>query len=83
MTQIVRITTRADLVEVRKQQYIQAGYHIDDEQPALRGMCSFRAVRRVPEDELSNLKDLIWAQAATGKQRLRRMQNRPNGRSRK
>ena len=83
MSQSIRITTRADLAELRKQQYIQAGYRIEDEQPSIRGMCSFRAVRVVPEGELDNLEDLIWTQAASEKQRVSRPQKRTNGKQRK
>lgn len=83
MSQVIRVTTRADLAEARKQQYIQAGYQIEDEQPSIRGMCSFRAVRPLPEDETNNLKDLIWSQAASLKERISRPQKRTNVRSRK
>jgi hypothetical protein len=41
-----RISTRADLFETRKQQYLQSGYRIENEQPTpINGLCSFVAVR--------------------------------------
>jgi hypothetical protein len=52
MTQKIRVTTKADQFEKRKQEHLQVGYQIQDEQPvAINGLCSFTAVRIVPDDE--------------------------------
>ncbi len=49
-----RISTRADLFETRKQQYLQAGYRIENEQPTpMNGLCSFVAVRIASDDSTS------------------------------
>ena len=43
----IRVTTRADLFEQRKQQHIERGYRIEDERPIpVNGFCSFIAVKR-------------------------------------
>lgn len=53
MSQKIRITTRADQFEQRKQEHVQAGYRIEDEQPfPMNGFCSFTAVRIVADEEL-------------------------------
>jgi hypothetical protein len=40
----IRVTTRADLFEERKQQHIERGYRIEDERPVpVNGVCSFMA----------------------------------------
>jgi hypothetical protein len=53
MSQKIRITTRANQFEQRKQEHLQAGYLIEDEQPfPMNGFCSFTAVRIVADDEL-------------------------------
>jgi hypothetical protein len=53
MSQKIRITTRADQFERRKQEHLQAGYLIEDEQPLpINGFCSFTAVRVVGDEEL-------------------------------
>lgn len=45
MVRKIRVSTRADLFEQRKQEYLKAGYKIEDEQPVpVRGMCSFTVV---------------------------------------
>jgi hypothetical protein len=45
MVRKIRVSTRADLFEQRKQEYLTAGYKIEDEQPVpVRGMCSFTVV---------------------------------------
>ena len=54
----IRVTTRADLYEKRKQQHIERGYRIEDERPIpVNGLCSFIAVREIaasdPVDELA------------------------------
>ena len=53
----IRVTTRADLFEERKQQHIERGYRIEEERPIpVNGLCSFFAVREIatsdPVDEL-------------------------------
>jgi hypothetical protein len=46
MNQKIRITTRANQFERRKQEHLRAGYLIEDEQPIpMNGFCSFTAVR--------------------------------------
>jgi len=51
----IRVTTRAELFEKRKQEHIERGYQIADEQPIpVNGFCSFIAVRELPvSDSLS------------------------------
>jgi hypothetical protein len=45
----IRVTTRADLFEERKQQHIERGYRIEDERPIpVNGFCSFVVVRDIP-----------------------------------
>ena len=52
MNQRIRITTRANQFERRKQEHLQAGYRIEDEQPfPMNGFCSFTAVRIVTDEE--------------------------------
>ena len=53
----IRVTTRVDLFEERKQQHIERGYRIEDERPTpVNGLCSFIAVREMPgSDALSEL----------------------------
>ena len=48
----VRVTTRAELFEERKQQHIELGYRIEDEQriPVNR-LCSFIAVQELPDSD--------------------------------
>ena len=44
----IRVTTRADLYEERKQEHIERGYGIEDERPSpVNGFCSFIAVREL------------------------------------
>jgi len=50
MIQKIRITTRADLLEHRKQQYLEAGYRIENEHSLPNGMSSFTAIRTVEEE---------------------------------
>jgi len=48
----IRVTTRADLFEERKQQHIERGYRIEDERPIpVNGLCSFIAVSEIPESD--------------------------------
>jgi hypothetical protein len=48
----IRVTTRADLFEERKQQHIERGYRIEDERPIpVNGLCSFIAVNEIPDSD--------------------------------
>ena len=48
----IRVTTRADLFEKRKQQHIERGYRIEDERPIpVNGLCSFIAVSEIPDSD--------------------------------
>ena len=53
----IRVTTRAELFEKRKQEHIERGYRVEDERPIpVNGLCSFIAVRELPvSDRLSDL----------------------------
>lgn len=53
----IRVTTRANLFEKRKQEHIERGYRIEDERPVpVNGFCSFIAVRELSvSDKLSDL----------------------------
>jgi hypothetical protein len=52
VSQKILVTIRTDLFEKRKQEHLQAGYRIENEQPVpVNGLCSFIAVRVVNEDE--------------------------------
>jgi hypothetical protein len=52
MIQKIRVTTRADQFDKRKQEHLQVGYQIEDEQPVpINGLCSFTAVRFVADGE--------------------------------
>lgn len=60
----IRVTTRADLFEERKQQHIDRGYRIEDERPVpVNGFCSFVAVREITASD--TLSDLV-ARALSG-----------------
>jgi hypothetical protein len=60
----IRVTTRADLFEKRKQEHIERGYRVEDERPIpVNGFCSFIAVRELPVSE--TLAELV-AQAVNG-----------------
>ena len=60
----IRVTTRADLFEKRKQQHIERGYRIEEERPIpVNGLCSFIAVREIHDSE--GVEDLV-AQALHG-----------------
>ena len=61
----IRVTTRADLFEKRKQQQIERDYRIEDERPVpVNGFCSFVAVREIPAAD--SFGELV-AQAIVGK----------------
>jgi hypothetical protein len=48
----IRVTTRADLFEKRKQQHIDRGYQIEDERPIpVNGLCSFIAVSEIQDSD--------------------------------
>ena len=50
MVMRIRVTTRAELFEKRKQQHIERGYRIEDERPVpVNGFCSFMAVSEIPD----------------------------------
>ena len=52
MAMRIRVTTRADLFEERKQQHIERGYRIEDERPIpVNGFCSFIAVSEIPDSD--------------------------------
>jgi hypothetical protein len=52
MAMRIRVTTRADLFEERKQQHIEHGYRIEDERPIpVNGLCSFIAVRHIADSD--------------------------------
>jgi hypothetical protein len=57
MAMRIRVSTRVDLFEKRRQQHIERGYRIEDERPIpVNGFCSFIAVREVPDsDGIPNL----------------------------
>jgi hypothetical protein len=61
----IRVTTRADLFEKRKQQHVVRGYGIEDERPIpVNGFCSFVAVREISSAD--SFGELV-AQAIVGK----------------
>jgi len=65
----IRVATRADLFEERKQQHIERGYRIEDERPIpVNGLCSFTAVR---EEPASDLVGELVAQALNGRRASR------------
>jgi len=52
MTQKIRVTTRADQFDKRKQEHLLVGYQIEDEQPVpINGFCAFTAIRFIADDE--------------------------------
>jgi len=57
MAMRIRVTTKADLFEKRKQQHIERGYRIEDERPIpVNGFCSFIAVSEITDsDEIGEL----------------------------
>jgi hypothetical protein len=60
MAMRIRVTTRANLYEKRKQEHIERGYRIEDERPIpVNGFCSFVAVRELPASD--SLADLVAA----------------------
>jgi hypothetical protein len=64
MAMRIRVTTRANLYEKRKQEHIERGYRIEEERPIpVNGFCSFVAVRELPVS--GRLADLV-AEALNG-----------------
>jgi hypothetical protein len=64
MAMRIRVTTRADLFEQRKQEHIERGYRLEDERPIpVNGFCSFIAVRQLSVSE--KLAELV-AEALNG-----------------
>jgi hypothetical protein len=64
MAMRIRVTTRADLFEKRKQQHIERGYRIEDERPIpVNGFCSFIAASEILDPD--GVGDLV-AQALKG-----------------
>jgi hypothetical protein len=60
MVMRIRVTTRADLYEKRKQEHIERDYRIEDERPTpVNGFCSFVAVRELSVSD--GLVDLVAA----------------------
>jgi len=55
----IRVTTRVNLYEKRKQEHIERGYRIEEERPIpANGFCSFVSVRELPvSDRLADLVD--------------------------
>jgi len=53
----IRVTTKPNLFEQRKQQHIERGYRVEDERPIpVNGFCSFVAVSdRSNSDETGDL----------------------------
>lgn len=50
----VRVSTKVELFLQRKQEYLEAGYLIEREQPIpVNGLCSFVAVRIAVESDIS------------------------------
>jgi hypothetical protein len=56
MAMRIRVTTRANLYQKRKQEHIERGYRIEDERAIpVNGFCSFVAVREPVSDSLADL----------------------------
>jgi hypothetical protein len=52
MAMRIRVTTKADLFEKRKQQHIERGYQIEEERPIpVNGFCSFVAVSEIADSD--------------------------------
>jgi len=63
----IRVSTRANLYDQRKQEQLERGYRIEDERPIpVNGLCSFVAVR---EESHSDAVDELVAQALGGRAR--------------
>jgi hypothetical protein len=67
MAMRIRVSTRANLYDKRKQEHVERGYRIEDERPIpVNGLCSFVAVRE--ESQSDRVNELV-AQAIGGKRR--------------
>lgn len=54
MAEGVRVSTKAELFERRKREYLQAGYLVESEQSIpINGLCSFVVIRIAVESEIS------------------------------
>jgi hypothetical protein len=52
MAMRICVTTRTEFFEQRKQQHIERGYRIEDEQPTpINGLCSFIAVQELLDSD--------------------------------
>ena len=69
MTVRIRVTTRADLFEKRKQEHIERGFSVEEERSTpVNGFCTFIAVKNTPvSDQLAEL----VAEALNGHQGMR------------
>jgi len=48
----IRVTTRTELYEERKQEHIERGYRIEEERPVpVNGLCSFVALQESTEQD--------------------------------
>jgi hypothetical protein len=67
MAMRIRVSTRANLYDQRKQEHVERGYRIEDERPIpVNGLCSFVAVR---EESRSDAVDELVVQALGGRAR--------------
>jgi hypothetical protein len=63
----IRVSTRANLYDQRKQEHLERGYRIEDERPIpVNGFCSFVAVR---EESQTDRVDELIARALGGRPR--------------
>jgi hypothetical protein len=63
----IRVSTKAELYEQRKQQHIERGYRIEDERPMpVNGLCSFIAVL---QEAQSDSVEALVAEALGGRPR--------------
>jgi hypothetical protein len=67
MAMRIRVSTRANLYDQRKQEHVERGYRIEDERPIpVNGFCSFVAVH---EESRPDAVDDLVAQALGGRAR--------------
>jgi hypothetical protein len=67
MAMRIRVSSRADLFEKRKQQHVERGYRIEDERPIpVNGLCTFIAVNEIADSD--GIGDLV-AEALNGNHR--------------
>ena len=63
----IRVSTRANLYDQRKQEHVERGYRIEDERPIpVNGFCSFIAVH---EESDPNSVEALVSQALGGRPR--------------